>query len=137
MHNYYWYISLAKVTNLFADSNIFRNNITEDDKDSDDSSDEDNDENRRLIVKPKANLSVPFVGVTKQFAVITFNKAFLVNHLVFQEFPGTAENILAQSPFSYFIEISNDGTIYYKLIDYSSYNCYGKQDLIFPAQAIR
>ena len=138
--NSYDCISVAKVTNLFADLEFAKvDGATKRHDDYDETCDLADCPLNKLILSPTfPTMLGHFVDASKhnsQPIVITFSKAFLLNHLVFQGFPGV--KVFHRVPFSYFIELSYDGTNYYKFIDYSGYNCYGEQELFFPPQAVR
>ena len=68
---------------------------------------------------------------------VALNNVYLLNNIEFEGFPEDRKDGFSNVKFSYIIEISRDGTTWSMLFDFSSYNCFGRQNLLFPKQAIR
>ena len=68
---------------------------------------------------------------------VALNNIYLLNNIEFEGFPEDRKDGFRNLKFSYVIEISRDGTSWSLLFDFSSYSCFGRQNLLFPKQAIR
>ena len=67
--------------------------------------------------------------------IVILNDVYLINHLSFDLLDSDVHGAL-----SYAVEISKGGETqsdWLRLMDYSQYSCYGKQELRFPKQAIK
>ena len=89
--------------------------------------------NFNLSHKPNTVKEVHLFESTINTAVIAFNDTYLINQIIIDPYPQERDESLG---FSYTLEISRDSTHWITIIDYTGYNCYGKQIIQLSTIAI-